>query len=398
MNDAAHDIPGQTSDFEFSLVKAEGDPSSFPVDGKYAGWFMIKQSAKSSVKVEDKDLNIRFVKDENRDMFHVTGNGVNKFGTFTLRGSLYMADNSIQMFRIYTPKKLPPGTTPKKGAAARHAGRHPLPAAAPSSRESSSRVRRPSIVLQEAAEVLPTPAPVEKKHAEKKPTASAAPKQRAPVESTTAVRPSRPPPFVAKCREITRELSKQHLSIYFNEPVDAVKLGIPDYLDIIKEPMDFGTVARNLENGVYSSHEEFAEHMRLVFKNAITYNVRRDNPVHIAAREMSDMFEERYRVMVSQLGAYASTADLDLGLLRGSGAAKRGGKGYSASGGRVSRGGRHSVGVGRMGADGGPPALDSSMQAMLMMQQKMQQMEAEINTLRTAVRQSDIRATLGQQA
>jgi hypothetical protein len=28
----------------------------------------------------------------------------------------------------------------------------------------------------------------------------------------------------------------------FNEPVDPIKLGIPDYFQIIKEPMDLGTV------------------------------------------------------------------------------------------------------------------------------------------------------------
>ncbi|CAE7373079.1 GTE8, partial [Symbiodinium microadriaticum] len=400
MNDAAHNIPGQTSGFEFSLVKPEGDPSSFPVDGKYAGWFMIKQTPKSSLKVEDKDLNIKFVKDEKEDAYKITGNGVNKFGAFNLAGSLQMADNSIHMFRIYTPKKLPVGTTPRTGATQR-TGSRPIPAAVPPSpRESSSRVRRPSIVLQEAVDGgLPASLDkkhADKKHADKKPTPAVAvpvaPKQRLSSETVTAGRTPRPPAFVAKCREITRELSKQHLSIYFNEPVDTVKLGIPDYRDIVKEPMDFGTVAKNLESGLYSSHEEFAEHMRLVFKNAITYNVRRDNPVHIAAREMSDMFEERYRVMVSQLGAYAATAEMDMGLLRG---APKKGKGASA--GRAGRGGgRLSSGGPRV--DGGVPALDSSMQTMLMMQQKMQQMEAEINSLRTAVRQSDIRATLGQQA
>jgi hypothetical protein len=28
----------------------------------------------------------------------------------------------------------------------------------------------------------------------------------------------------------------------FNAPVNPEKLGIPDYLDIVKKPMDFGTI------------------------------------------------------------------------------------------------------------------------------------------------------------
>jgi len=163
-----------------------------------------------------------------------------------------------------------------------------------------------------------------------------------------------------------------------------VKLNIPDYVIIIKEPMDFGTIRKNLETHIYASHEHFAEHMRLVFRNAIAYNVRRDNPVHIAARELSDMFEERYRVMVSQLAAFAVTYDEPILPPPKKIAGKaRGSKGF---GGRVS-GPR----------DSGLVALDSSAQAMRMMQQKMLEMEAEINSLRTAVRQSDIRATIGHQ-
>jgi hypothetical protein len=391
MTDAAHGVAGQTSPFEFSLVKALQEGSSFPVDGKYAGWFMLKQTAKSSVKIDDKELNIKFIKDENGDVYNIAGDGVNKFGHFTLVGKFQIADSRVQMFRMYTPKKIP-GSTPRK------AGGRPAPVnVVPSPRESSSRVRKPSAVLQAAAEIVQNIVPEKKPSAT--PTAAGVAKapavKKAPpvmVETVTTGRTPRPPAFVTKCREITRELSKQHLSIYFNEPVDAIKLGIPDYLEIIKEPMDFSTVSRNLENNVYHSHEEYAEHMRLVFKNAITYNVRRDNPVHIAAREMSDMFEERYRVMVSQLGAFALGADVDMGLLRGG--AK---KGKAAAGTKTGRGsGRPSTGGPR--TDGGAPSLDSSMQTMLMMQQKMQQMEAEINSLRTAVRQSDIRVSLSQQA
>lgn len=37
----------------------------------------------------------------------------------------------------------------------------------------------------------------------------------------------------------------------FHEPVDPVKLNIPDYLDIIKQPMDFSTIKQKLSNNQY---------------------------------------------------------------------------------------------------------------------------------------------------
>ncbi|KAI3770973.1 hypothetical protein L6452_02121 [Arctium lappa] len=36
----------------------------------------------------------------------------------------------------------------------------------------------------------------------------------------------------------------------FNVPVNPVVLGIPDYFDVIKTPMDFGTICSNLESGL----------------------------------------------------------------------------------------------------------------------------------------------------
>ena len=37
----------------------------------------------------------------------------------------------------------------------------------------------------------------------------------------------------------------------FIAPVDPVALNIPSYLKIIKKPMDFGTIEKNLKNGTH---------------------------------------------------------------------------------------------------------------------------------------------------
>ncbi|KAJ6302169.1 hypothetical protein OIU77_016290 [Salix suchowensis] len=52
-------------------------------------------------------------------------------------------------------------------------------------------------------------------------------------------------------------------------PVDIVKLNIPDYYTIIKNPMDLGTVKSKISSGAYSSPLEFMADVRLTFKNAM---------------------------------------------------------------------------------------------------------------------------------
>ena len=56
------------------------------------------------------------------------------------------------------------------------------------------------------------------------------------------------------------------------EPVDPEALGIPDYFDVIKHPMDFSTIQHKLQSGELQTREEFLRLVRLVFDNALLYN------------------------------------------------------------------------------------------------------------------------------
>lgn len=44
----------------------------------------------------------------------------------------------------------------------------------------------------------------------------------------------------------------------FLQPVDPIALDLPDYFDIVKNPMDFGTLQRRIETQMVTSKEEFA--------------------------------------------------------------------------------------------------------------------------------------------
>jgi hypothetical protein len=48
-------------------------------------------------------------------------------------------------------------------------------------------------------------------------------------------------------KRLLNSLWKHNQAWIFHEPVDPKKLNIPDYFEIIKHPMDFGTVKNKLQ-------------------------------------------------------------------------------------------------------------------------------------------------------
>ncbi|XP_076627797.1 homeotic protein female sterile isoform X6 [Colletes latitarsis] len=98
------------------------------------------------------------------------------------------------------------------------------------------------------------------------------------------------------CNEILKELfSKKHSGYAwpFYKPVDAELLGLHDYHDIIKKPMDLGTVKTKMDNREYKTAQEFAGDVRLIFTNCYKYNPP-DHDVVAMARKLQDVFEMRY--------------------------------------------------------------------------------------------------------
>ena len=61
-------------------------------------------------------------------------------------------------------------------------------------------------------------------------------------------------------------------SIPFRMPVDPSQLGIPDYFEIIKKPMDLSTIKRKLDTGQYSDPWDYVDDVWLMFDNAWIYN------------------------------------------------------------------------------------------------------------------------------
>ncbi|XP_053725453.1 bromodomain testis-specific protein [Synchiropus splendidus] len=98
------------------------------------------------------------------------------------------------------------------------------------------------------------------------------------------------------CSDILKEMfSKRHF-VYawpFYNPVDAVALGLHDYHDIIKEPMDLSNIKKKMDQRKYMNAKEFAADVRLMFSNCYKYNPPSHEVVYMA-RKLQEVFEARF--------------------------------------------------------------------------------------------------------
>lgn len=102
--------------------------------------------------------------------------------------------------------------------------------------------------------------------------------------------------FRNSCNALLERLMKHKHGWVFNKPVDAKALGLHDYFDIIKNPIDLGTVKSRLSKNWYNSPREFAEDVRLTFHNAMTYNPKGQD-VYLMADQLMQIFQEKWAVI-----------------------------------------------------------------------------------------------------
>lgn len=78
--------------------------------------------------------------------------------------------------------------------------------------------------------------------------------------------------WVGKAEEMLEKLWCHKAAEIFKEPVDPVALGVPTYFEIVKQPMDFGTIKNKLKRGEYENIEDFESDIELVFSNCYLFN------------------------------------------------------------------------------------------------------------------------------
>ncbi|XP_026418939.1 transcription factor GTE6-like [Papaver somniferum] len=95
---------------------------------------------------------------------------------------------------------------------------------------------------------------------------------------------------------ILRQLAQHKWAWPFMQPVDVKGLELHDYYEVIDKPMDFSTIRNNMElkDGTgYKNVREICADVRLVFKNAMTYNEEKSD-VHVMAKTLLAKFEEKW--------------------------------------------------------------------------------------------------------
>lgn len=95
-----------------------------------------------------------------------------------------------------------------------------------------------------------------------------------------------------ECAQILKFFQQRPDADAFTEPVDWEAFGLMDYPEIITHPMDLGTVQTKLEDGKYSTANDFAKDMRMIWKNAMTYN-RPDSDIFETAEKLAKLFEKK---------------------------------------------------------------------------------------------------------
>lgn len=113
------------------------------------------------------------------------------------------------------------------------------------------------------------------------------------------------------------------VAVPFLSPVDPVRDGIPRYFRVIKQPMDLGTVKRNLLVGAYRTCAEFAQDVRLIWLNCRSFN-KNDSEIVQWVKQLEDHFEhlcqlvlapERWACASATIGNDAATT-IDAAVIR----------------------------------------------------------------------------------
>ncbi|KAJ3344246.1 histone acetyltransferase [Gonapodya sp. JEL0774] len=104
-------------------------------------------------------------------------------------------------------------------------------------------------------------------------------------------------PLWAAMSQLASDLKKHNQAWPFLEPV----AGVPDYYEIIKEPMDLRTLGTKVDEGAYETMEEFARDVQKIFDNCRQYN-EPATPYVKCANALERYFLQRFKQKRQELG------------------------------------------------------------------------------------------------
>ena len=102
-------------------------------------------------------------------------------------------------------------------------------------------------------------------------------------------------------KEALNAIEEDPKSYEFREPVAWKELGLTDYPEIIKKPMDLRTVRKNLSKGKYKRFEDFFREVQLIWDNCKTYNIQ-GSDIYKMAESMERVSKRAVNVAKEKLG------------------------------------------------------------------------------------------------
>ena len=306
------------SSTDVSLSAAPPGSMTFPIDSAmYKGSFNMKRTATAKASpVIDQQVVLKYRKNK-RGTYNVYGKGINEIGMFKLIGTLILSSKRsghVELYRTY-PAPVAAATTPKqsnnkvtgggaaKASVSKAAGGSggkgyqdkgkatgvvppgvvsssssssttPAAGAADAATTPSSTVARPPLMRRESTRVVKLPTRLE----DDDPDAQTA-------------------RLVEKCGAVLKTMREKDAATgqFFGIPVDPVAHRVPTYHEVISEPMDLGTIQTRFDKGEIKTTEDFGRLVRLVFENAMTFNVEPNHVVHQAARQLLILFNQKFR-------------------------------------------------------------------------------------------------------
>ena len=261
--------------------------TTFPVDSaSYKGSFKMKRGTTKFQSVIDKQIVLKFRKNTSGS-YNVYGQGKNNIGPFSLIGTVIIlgkGSGQVELYRIYPLTNPTTATTTTSNSSTMNktsvsnVGKSGGTLTTSSSNGSVSSVMPMGRILPSSI----TPTRKESSRQRKLP-------MRLEDESATMAR------MMEKCASLLKLIKEKDVIMgnFFGEPVDPVAQGIPNYPDIISHPMDLGTISQKFSE--LTSPLDFAHHVRLVFENAMKFNIDSTHVVHCAARDLLAIFNQKFR-------------------------------------------------------------------------------------------------------
>ncbi|GBG27595.1 Bromodomain-containing factor 1 [Hondaea fermentalgiana] len=273
VRDHVHDSQ-DTNDVAKALSQSED--ADLVSNAIFSGHFFMVLNGKKK-KVPEKNVLFEFMHDESlpAGTVKVVGSGTNQYGKYSLEGSLVLATGALNVYREYKYEQ--PSADIRRVAGRRTSAPKPAAARRPVQ-------RKPSRASLDSAVSGPDPVSSLAKNPPRM--------RRAPSHLVDDSFDDRTQQDLIKIKGIVRDLMRSDKEGWFHAPVDAEAMGLTTYHDIIKEPMDLGTIMKNLDARMYMSYQEVVRHVRLTFNNSMTFNPPA-NGVHQSAKRLLNLFENQ---------------------------------------------------------------------------------------------------------